>query len=201
MDLNAIIAVLEEQGTAWRGYAQSRFTIQDVNTARSVADYFIHSGERRRSFEAFDMGIRTAVRYMIAVRRVVDDRLLEQMGASSSTLYDYFNRAMSFVETGKATGSSIAWDGIISAAIRNNAVVDQYNVTGNIGTVLSVDAARVNPRTTVSRTNLLKPLYTAPLSMKDEQLISKWVSHPGGFVEMLLFVARMVEICFQADVR
>lgn len=200
MNLEDIIAVLES-GKEHNVLSTEKLTVQDVNTARSVADYFLYRRDRHRTFDAFDMGIRVAMRYMHTVRRVHKYRLLEKMGASSSTLYDYYNRAMSFVETGKAPGSSIAWDGMIAAAIKNNAAVEKYNVTGNIGTALSVDASRVNPRTITSRSNLLKPLYTAPLSMKDEQLISKWVSHPGGFVEMLLFVARMVEICFQADER
>ncbi|MGL5648918.1 MAG: hypothetical protein ACRDDY_13805 [Clostridium sp.] len=197
MDMAEIIQALDDRYDA----DSNRLTIQDVNTARSVADLFIYGRDKHRTYDAFDMGIRVAVRYMHTVRRVHHKRLLEDMGASSGTLYDYFNRAMQFVETGKAPGRAVTWDGVVAAAIRNNAEVTKFNVVGNIGTAVTIGASRIDPRITASRSNLIKPLYTAPLSMNDAQLIFKWVSHPGGFVEMLLFVARMVEICFQADER
>lgn len=193
MNLNEIVSAIESM-SGERDY--NVYTVQDVNVCRSVADYFIYGNVNYKSFDAFDMGIRIAVKYISVIRNVIDRRIVESLGASAHTFYDYFNRNMDFVDTGKSTGRNVVWDGIIANSIRDNLKTTKVKLAGNIGTTVMATATQSDPSITPSGSSMLKQLNTKPLSMTDTQLVMRWIEWPGGLVEMLMFIARMVELSF-----
>lgn len=175
---------------------KDKLTVQEVNTLRTLADMIIYDKPNVRSFDAFDVGLRFAVHYMWVIRQLVDQRILERISTTSPVFFDYFNRNMRFVQTGKLVGKNSVWDGMIVNAIKSSLHEQEDKPRGNIGASLLWSSETRDPRGSITENNTMRVMETAPLNMSDPDLVLRWITHVSGFEEMMLFIARMAEIYY-----
>lgn len=175
---------------------KDKLTIQEVNTLRTLADMIIYDKPNVRSFDAFDVGLRFAVHYMWVIRQLVDQRILERISTTSPVFFDYFNRNMRFIQTGKLVGKNSVWDGMIVNAIKSSLHEQEDKPRGNIGASLLWSSETRDPRGSITENNTMRVMETAPLNMSDPDLVLRWITHVSGFEEMMLFIARMAEIYY-----
>lgn len=175
---------------------KDKLTVQEVNTLRTLADMILYDKPNVRSFDAFDVGLRFAVHYMWVIRQLVDQRILERISTTSPVFFDYFNRNMRFVQTGKLVGKNSVWDGMIVNAIKSSLHEQEDKPRGNIGASLLWSSETRDPRGSITENNTMRVMETAPLNMSDPDLVLRWITHVSGFEEMMLFIARMAEIYY-----
>lgn len=175
---------------------KDKLTVQEVNTLRTLADMIIYDKPNVRSFDAFDVGLRFAVHYMWVIRQLVDQRILERISTTSPVFFDYFNRNMRFVQTGKLVGKNSVWDGMIVNAIKSSLHEQEDKPRGNIGASLLWSSETRDPRGSITENNTMRVMETSPLNMSDPDLVLRWITHVSGFEEMMLFIARMAEIYY-----
>lgn len=175
---------------------KDKLTVQEVNTLRTLADMILYDKPNVRSFDAFDVGLRFAVHYMWVIRQLVDQRILERISTTSPVFFDYFNRNMRFIQTGKLVGKNSVWDGMIVNAIKSSLHEQEDKPRGNIGASLLWSSETRDPRGSITENNTMRVMETAPLNMSDPDLVLRWITHVSGFEEMMLFIARMAEIYY-----
>ena len=193
MDINALEEMLAHAETFRE---KDRLTVQEVNTLRTLADLIIYNRPAAKSFDAFDVGMRFAVHYMWVIRQLVDQRILERISTTSPVFFDYFNRNMKFVLTGRLVGKNTVWDGVIVKAIESSLHEREDKPRGNIGASLLWSSEVRDPRSSITENNAMRVMETSPLNMSDPDLVLRWITHVSGFEEMMLFIARMAEIYY-----
>ena len=133
---------------------------------------------------------------MWVIRQLVDQRILERISTTSPVFFDYFNRNMRFIQTGKLVGKNSVWDGMIVNAIKSSLHEQEDKPRGNIGASLLWSSETRDPRGSITENNTMRVMETAPLNMSDPDLVLRWITHVSGFEEMMLFIARMAEIYY-----